>query len=892
MTAGPVAVRATARLQLHRGFTFDDATARVPYLSDLGVSHVYSSPILRARAGSTHGYNVVDPTQVSEELGGEGGLRRLVAALRAHGMGLVVDIVPNHMAVGGADNAWWLDLLAHGPRSAYAAFFDIDWKVPDAALRGKLLAPFLGRPYGEALAAGEIRLEFDAPSRRFHARYFDHVFPIAARDLAAPADGDATSVLQRHDARTPQGRAHLHRLLERQHYRLAWWQAARDEINWRRFFDLAEYAGLRVEEPAVFEAVHATTFRLHDEGLIDGVRVDHVDGLADPRGYCRRLRARLGPRAYIVVEKILAPGERMPLDWRIDGTTGYSFMNDVAALLHEPAGAQPLAALWSSLSGRTAEFAVEERAARRRIAEEALASELAAAALALHRVARASLATRDVTLGAIRRVLLEMLVRFPVYRLYADRRGLNAADRAVLQRVADEARPACRPAERYLVDILVRWLGLEAPAAAPAAERRLRLRAITRFQQLTSPLAAKAVEDTAFYRHGRLLSRNEVGADPTQFAIGVEDFHAEALRRREHFPRAMLTTATHDHKRGEDARARLAVLSERAADWAAAVAQWCELNAPLRRDAAGAGLAPAAADEYMLYQTLVGHWPPLLADDDAEGLEALAQRVAAWHLKAVREAKLRTSWTNPDPAYEDAVVAFVDALIGGEGHPRFLEQFVPLQRYLARLGRLVSLSQTLLKLACPGVPDIYRGNEDWTFELVDPDNRRPIDWEARARRLERLAASVDVDDATLPARAAEIAGSLEDDRAKLYLTWRALGARRDAPAALADGSYEPLRTSGPRGEHLVAFARRGEGAEALVVVPRLFAALCDIEHGELPLGEKVWSGTAVTAPDGSSGRVWRNALTGERVQAREGAGLPASELLASFPVALLLARTS
>lgn len=868
MTAGPVAVRATARLQLHRGFTFDDATARVPYLSDLGVSHVYSSPILRARAGSTHGYNVVDPTQVSEELGGEGGLRRLVAALRAHGMGLVVDIVPNHMAVGGADNAWWLDLLAHGPRSAYAAFFDIDWKVPDAALRGKLLAPFLGRPYGEALAAGEIRLEFDAPSRRFQARYFDHVFPIVPRDLAAPADGDATSVLQRHDARTPQGRARLHRLLERQHYRLAWWQAARDEINWRRFFDLAEYAGLRVEEPAVFEAVHATTFRLHDEGLIDGVRVDHVDGLADPRGYCRRLRARLGPRAYIVVEKILAPGERMPLDWRIDGTTGYSFMNDVAALLHEPAGAQPLAALWSSLSGRTAEFAVEERAARRRIAEEALASELAATALALHRVARASLATRDVTLGAIRRVLLEMLVRFPVYRLYADRRGLNAADRAVLQRVADEARPACRPAERYLVDILVRWLGLEAPAAAPAAERRLRLRAITRFQQLTSPLAAKAVEDTAFYRHGRLLSRNEVGADPTQFAIGVEDFHAEALRRREHFPRAMLTTATHDHKRGEDARARLAVLSERAADWAAAVAQWRELNAPLRRAADGGELAPAAADEYMLYQTLAGHWPLLLAPDDAAGLEALAQRVAAWHLKAVREAKLRTSWIEPEPEYERACREFVLGALRPGPFPRAVRDFVD---GIASAGAANGLTQALLRNTAPGVPDLYQGTVFWDFSLVDPDNRSPVDYAARE------AALAD------PAPFDALLDGWRDGRVKLRLIAAALRHRARHPGLFLDASYVPLPAEGPQAARVVAYARE-HGAHALLVVAARTAAPL-VEPAAPRIAPARWEGTVLRLPPSLARRRWRDLLG-----ARELAGaarLTLTEALAGRSVALL-----
>lgn len=862
-----VPVRATARLQLHGGFTFDDAAARVPYLRDLGISHLYASPILRARHGSRHGYDVVDPTQVSPELGGEEGLRRLVAALRAHAMGLVVDIVPNHTAVG-SENAWWLDVLAHGPRSAHAAFFDIDWKVPDAALRGKLLAPFLGRPYGEALAAGEIRLEFDASAPRFQARYFGHVFPIAPRDLHVPPPEGVAAVLQAHDPGTPAGRARLHRLLERQHYRLAWWQAARDEINWRRFFDLAEYAGLRVEEPAVFEAVHATIFRLHDAGLIDGVRVDHVDGLADPRGYCRRLRARLGPRAYIVVEKILAPGERMPRDWRVDGTTGYSFMNDVAALLHDAAGAQPLAALWSDLSGRTAEFAVEERAARRRIAEEALAAELAAAALALHRVARASLATRDVSLGAIRRVLLELLVRFPVYRLYADRRGFGEADRAVMRRVADEARPACRPAERYLVDLLARWLGGEAPATAPLAERRLRVRAITRFQQLTSPLAAKAVEDTAFYRHGRLLSRNEVGADPTQFAIGVEEFHAEALRRCAHFPRAMLTTATHDHKRGEDARARLAVLSERAADWAAAVAQWRALNASLRRAAGPGGLAPAAADEYMLYQTLVGHWPPLLAADDAAGLEALAQRVAAWHLKAIREAKLRTSWIEPDAGYEDACRAFVLGALRPGPFTRAVRAFVD---GIAPAGAAASLAQVLLRVTAPGVPDLYQGADLWDYSLVDPDNRSPVDFDRRAAALAGAAPF----DALLDA--------WRDGRVKQRLIATALRLRARHPALFLEGRYRPLAAEGPQAARVVAFTRE-HGADALLVIAARAAAPL-VEPDAPRIAPPRWDGTALRLPPPLARRRWRD-LLGDRALAG-AARLALAGALAGRSVALL-----
>jgi (1->4)-alpha-D-glucan 1-alpha-D-glucosylmutase len=861
-------VRATARLQLHRGFTFEDAAARVPYLHALGISHVYASPILRARAGSRHGYDVVDPAQVSPELGGEDGLRRLVAALRARAMGLVVDIVPNHMAVGGDDNAWWLDVLAHGPGGARAAFFDIDWKVPDPALRGKLLAPFLGRPYGEALAAGEIRLELDAAAGRFQARYFGHVFPIAPRDLPVPPAGEVAAVLRRHDPADAAGRERLHRLLERQPYRLAWWQAARDEINWRRFFDLADYAGLRIEDPAVFEAVHATIFRLHAEGVVDGVRVDHVDGLADPRAYCRRLRARLGPQAWIVVEKILAPGERMPDDWRVDGTTGYSFMNDVAALLHDAAGAAPLAGLWTRLTGRTADFAVEERKARRRIAEEALGSELAATALALHRVARASLATRDVSLAALRRVLLELLVQFPVYRLYGDRRGLGDADRAVLARACEAARPACRPQERYLVDLVARWLGLEPPARTPLAQRRLRLRAMTRFQQLTPPLAAKAVEDTAFYRHGRLLSRNEVGADPSQFSIAPARFHAEALQRRERFPRALLATATHDHKRGEDARARLAVLSEQGAAWAAAVAAWRDANAPLRRELPG-GAAPAPEDEYMLYQTLAGHWPHELDATDADGLRALAERVAAWHLKAVREAKLRTSWIQPDADYEDACRAFVLAALRPGPFTRGLRALVD---EIAVAGAANSLTQALLRVTAPGVPDLYQGTELWDFSLVDPDNRSPVEFAAREAA---LAGAAPFD---------ELLEHWRDGRVKQRLIATALRLRARAPAWFLEGRYRPLDTVGPHAPRVVAFARESGAHAVLVLAARAVAPLLEPEAPRIAPAR--WEETAVRLPAALARRRWRDALdgTGRPATAR----WPLAQAFAGRSVALLV----
>ncbi|HUR41055.1 MAG TPA: malto-oligosyltrehalose synthase [Verrucomicrobiae bacterium] len=853
MTAGPRSVRATARLQLHKDFPFAAAAERVRYFKALGVSHLYVSPILAARAGSTHGYDVIDHARINPELGGEEGLVRLVARLRDADMGLVVDIVPNHMAVGGDDNPWWLDVLALGKRSAYAGHFDIDWDVPDPMLRGKVLAPYLGLPYGQALAAGDIKLEWSERDARWQARYYAHAFPIAPGHL----EGERDAILRAHDPATEGGRATLHKLLERQHYRLAWWQAARDEINWRRFFDLADYAGLRVEETRVFEQVHATTFRLVDEGLIDGVRVDHVDGLADPRDYCRRLRARIGPDALLVVEKILAPGERMPTDWRIDGTTGYSFMNDVGALLHDPAGAAPLTSLWSALTGRSGDFEAEARRARRRIADESLGAEVAACALALHRIARTDLATRDVSLAAIRRVLIEILVHFPVYRLYADRRGRSEAEASLMAKVCTEAREQCRPAERYLVDLVDRWLGAEPPAAVrELGARRLRQRAITRFQQLTSPLAAKSVEDTAFYRHGAILSRNEVGADPAQFALGPGEFHAECVRRREAFPRALLATATHDHKRGEDARARIAVLSERAQEWGAAVERWHALGAPLRQ-----GDAPSPGDEYMLYQTLVGHWPFELSPDDAAGLAAYADRVCAWHLKAVREAKLRSSWIMPDAAYEEACASYTRALLEPKhGFTTAAHAFV---HKIASAGAANALTQTLLRLTAPGIPDLYQSTELWDFSLVDPDNRRPVDYAARESVLRGDAPLV------------ELLRDWRDGRIKQRLIATALALRARSDELFTRGEYLPLEVTGPAAGRVIAFARINGPRAALVAACRGVSDL--IEPSEPRIASSHWGNAVLVLPPRLAPKAWRDVLE-ERLTIA-GARIPVARIL-------------
>lgn len=928
--------RATVRLQLHQGFTFAQAQAQVPYFARLGISHLYVSPILVARAGSTHGYDVVDHSAVNPELGGEAGLVALVAALRAQGMGLIVDIVPNHMAVGGHDNRAWLDLLEWGRDSRFANVFDVDWDVNDPALRNKVHAPFLGKPYGEALRDGEIKLCFDGERGRFHFAYYEHHFPLApttyalllrlageplsdygrrfreavaaARSMRGDAFGQVCSaladdvasggefaasldaLLARFAGGADEALHLLHRLLERQNYRLAWWRTASDEINWRRFFDVINLAGLRIQEPAAFEVAHATLLRLYADGLVDGFRIDHIDGLADPRTYCRRLRQRLnklarerpaaapGGAPYLIVEKILGPGERLAADWEVDGTTGYAFMNEVGALLHEPSGEEPLGAMWIELSGRRGDFEAEEKAARRRIPQQLLASDFNACAHALHRVARSDPATRDWSLLAIRRVLTELLVQFPVYRTYADARGRSAADDDIMQRTVAAARSHCDPADQPLLDAISCWLGGEPPKAVAAKARQARLRAIARFQQLSSPVAAKSVEDTAFYRYGVLLSRNEVGASPGHFAMTAEEFHRQCSSRGERFPHALLATATHDHKRGEDLRARLALLSELPTRWGEAVRHWRQLNAGHKHHTA-AGDWPDAADEYMLYQMLIAAWPPLLSMEDVDGIETLRERLAGWQIKALREAKRHSSWLQPNAAYEEAAAVFLAAVLDPAKSRLFLGELYQFVQSIATAGAVNSLTQTLILLTTTGLPDLYQGTELWDFSLVDPDNRRPVDYAVRARVLDSSASWAD--------GWADAMNNWRDGQLKLRLIAAVLDLRRRHAALFAAGGYAPLDATGEAARHLFAFIRtheKGGKRSAIIVAAVRFPA--HITEPDRPLvPARHWQASALRLPAELAGYQWRNVVTGELLEVADS--LPAEQLFATATVAVL-----
>jgi (1->4)-alpha-D-glucan 1-alpha-D-glucosylmutase len=657
--------------------------------------------------------------------------------------------------------------------------------------------------------------------------------------------------------------------LEQQAYRLASWRTAADDINWRRFFDVNELGGLRVERSAVFEATHGKIFELISQGLVDGLRIDHIDGLADPRGYCRKLRRRvdtLSPERHlpIFVEKILGEGETLREDWQVDGTTGYEFMNQLSLLQHQPEGFEPLAELWTRLSERPSAFIEEARLARQQILNGSLGGDFESVAQALLQVARDDVMTRDLTLGAIRRALQELIVHFPVYRTYISARGRSAADDKVFQQAMNGARSTLSEGDWPVLDHLQKWLGGQPWRDRPVGrERKILKHACVRFQQLTSPAAAKAVEDTAFYRSAVLLSRNDVGFSTEQFSAPLADFHQVNQQRLLAFPDNLLATATHDHKRGEDTRARLAVLSECAPWYVAQVEQWRSLAAPLRDDAC----APSAGDELILYQVLVGSWP--LDLDPGASLETYQQRLWQWQQKALREAKLQSSWSAPNEAYEQAVEAFLSRLLLTEAGRPLRTAIAAAAQAIASAGALNGLAQTLLRMTVPGVPDLYQGAEFWDFSLVDPDNRRPVDFNARQQAL------------NTPPGTDQLLTHWHDGRIKQALIAQVLGLRSAQPELFRHGSYTPLEVLGQHADRVVAFSREHQGKQLVVVVPRWSHAL--LENGVQPLiPAQVWGDTRVKLPFAASTQNWKGLF-------QTGAVTPNKELLIStalgeFPV--------
>jgi (1->4)-alpha-D-glucan 1-alpha-D-glucosylmutase len=772
--------RATYRLQLNRGFTFADAEAIVPYLDELGISHAYLSPILAAQPGSTHGYDTIDHARINPELGSLDDFRRLACALLQRSMGIILDIVPNHMGVGGAGNWLWQDVLKHGPGSRYAEWFDIDWHPQRPGMDGKLLVPFLGTSYAEALATGQIRLGCDDDGFAVWA-YESQKLPIRPEDenaLLSRYDSGAAAVAALNS--TPGGGdswTNLDGLIAKQHWRLAHFSSAADEINYRRFFINSELAGLRVDRPDVFAHVHDLTFSLIEEGLVHGLRIDHIDGLLDPTGYLETLRAKTPRPIYLAVEKILAPHESLPARWPVEGTTGYEVGAQLTRLLVQDSAQAAVTACYASFVGDVTPPEEEAYLSRLRVMDNELFAELDALAKSVARVAWSASATSDLTKSGLRRALRETMAQMSVYRTYIDSQGMSQRDRrevgvaiARARRSAAQVQPACYD---FLMTLLCSGLG-------QPYDRRAADAAIGRFQQLTGPVMAKGLEDTALYRYNRLVALNEVGAHPGRFSVSIEAFHDANRRRLTRNPRTMIGTSTHDTKRGEDCRAMIAAITDEPAAWAEAVTEW---RAILQPDGAG-DVHPN--DLYLLFQLLLGGWP-LVGDPGT-----LGERLKGAVEKSLREARERSDWGVINSTYEAAVKGLVDALLINQP---FLQSFHRTRALLQQIGRRKSLIQAALKLTIPGVPDIYRGAEDWEQSFMDPDNRRPVDFAALSRRL---------------------AAHTTDTEAKLTLTQALLSMRRQDPRLFSEGTYESI-DGGPT---TLAFRRR-RGDKDLIVLADL-----------------------------------------------------------------------
>ena len=951
----------TYRLQFSRDFTFSQSTELVPYLAALGISHCYASPYLRARPGSTHGYDIIDHNKLNPEIGTDEDFERFVSVLHEHAMGQILDIVPNHMGVMGSDNAWWLDVLENGQASDYAGFFDIDWDPLKDELQGKLLVPILGDQYGTVLDNGELKLAFDRDKGEFSIFYHDHRFPVNPREyprilgrgLERPEQTQSsnredflelqsliaafshlpsrreTSPNQREE-RIRDKEIHkrrlaalcvksdeifefleqnvcalngtsgdsksfdeLHELVKVQAYRLAYWRVAADDINYRRFFDINDLAGLRMENESVFEITHRLVLNLLRQGKVDGLRIDHPDGLYDPAQYFQRLRRELrceaevaldcGP-SYVVIEKILTGEEKIPKDWPVDGTTGYDFLNLVNGLFVDPESVGKMDRIYRVFIGIRVNFDNLVYRSKKIVMHNALASELNVLANALTRIALANRHTCDFTLNSLRDALSRIVACFPVYRTYISENHVSETDQKYILEAVECAKRQSPGSDPSVFDFVQDALLLTKAETQGKIYRDAVIRFAMKAQQFTSAVMAKGLEDTSFYRYHRLDSLNEVGGDPRRFGESVEGFHANMAERAKSWPRSMLETSSHDTKRSEDVRARINVLSEVPARWGKALRQWRELNHGKKRLVDDV-LAPSRNDEYLLYQTLVGAWPleEKLATDSC-----FRNRIKAYMLKAVREAKEKSSWANPNTSYETAVTAFVDEILcPGEGDNEFVKSFAAFSRSTARVGMFNSLSQTLLKLTCPGVPDIYQGNELWDLSLVDPDNRRPVDYSKRRKVLQEMQTWPESAEHLKP-YVRELTSHMSDGRIKMYLTWKALNLRKRRPELFLKGNYLSLNVQGPKAKHLLAFTRRYGNSELIVAVPRLCAKLFSGD-GESSVIQDWWKETYVELLPSPERRTYRNVFTGEQVileSSGQASRLQANVLFADFPLAL------
>jgi (1->4)-alpha-D-glucan 1-alpha-D-glucosylmutase len=885
----------TYRIQFRGGMTLPRAAALAPYLAQLGVSHVYASPLFTATPGSTHGYDVADFGEIDPVIGGMAGFEEMAEALQRNGLGLIVDFVPNHMGAS-PHNPWWRDILEWGAASHYSEHFDIAWAAR------KLVIPVLGQPYGQALADGLFGLELDERDGGLSFTYYDNRLPltppsyarvlarieqepfpelarrfaVAQPETAAPAkeelgqlarDPAVRPLIDAAIAASIADQAALHEIHEAQVWRASYWRAAREGLTYRRFFEIADLVGVRVERPRVFEDVHKLLRELVEKGSIQGVRLDHIDGLADPKTYLNRLQEAIGGEDpfYLLVEKILGPGEVLRPSWPVAGTTGYEFAQALSGLFVDPASAPAMTQAYEAFLGGPVDYTTMVRETKRRILTRNLAGELEFLRDLAKTLAERDPTTRDYGPDSLRRAILEFAAALPIYRTYVNVEGPDETDLAIIAAAVKTVKAEREVEDEGAIAFVARMLRLDFPD--PEMQGAALVFA-ARFQQTTGPVMAKALEDTVFYRYNRLIALNEVGGEPDHYGAPLDSFHHAMRARLAEQPWGLSATATHDTKRGEDARARLYGVSEMPQDWRVAVDHWSGMLARLRTELDGARI-PEPEFEWLFYQSLAGVWPADMAGDEA-ALQALADRMDAYMIKVVREAKLRTSWTAPVKAYEDAVSAFV---CGALADRQFLKSFRRRAAPLWTGGVITSLSQLAVKLAAPGVPDIYQGTEFWDLSLVDPDNRREVDFDARQ------AALAGIDQAAPD----ELLRDWRSGRAKMRLLKAGLALRRDHPELFGAGDYVPLEIEGEAAGHLVAFTRHHAGHWAILVATRLPLVLLD---GDLPLVDaSAWGDTRILLPEEARDTAFRDVLFG--AEAAPAPSLEARQLLAAFPVALL-----
>jgi (1->4)-alpha-D-glucan 1-alpha-D-glucosylmutase len=924
---------ATYRIQFNPAFGFDAANKIVEYIAELGISDLYASPIFKARAGSTHGYDIVDPTLLNPELGSQEDFEDLVQKLKQHNMGWLQDIVPNHMAYD-TQNKYLMDVLEHGPDSTYVDYFDISWNSPFSSSTEPILAPLLGNFYGACLENGEIQLQYDESG--LSVNYYNLKLPIKIESYAnfltqnlgklaknlgrkhptfvrllgilysvrnIPSE---VTIQQRRDQADfvkgllwelytdnsevkgfidenlqlfngepgrPESFNLLDNLLSEQFYRLSYWKVGAEEINYRRFFTVNELISVKVEELKVFNNFHSLIAQLVEEGKFTGLRIDHIDGLYDPRQYLERLKEKTGD-TYIIVEKILHLGEKLPKNWAIQGTSGYDYLNYVNGLFCKSENQDKFTQIYWDITGSRTPY--EEMIAEKKhlILERNLAGDIENLTLLLKKIAGMYRHGNDFTINGLKRALAELLSRFPVYRTYINQDGISEWDRAYIEAVIEDT-TAYMPLLQNELNFIKKLLLLEYEDYLTQAEKDQWLYFVMRLQQYTGPLMAKGVEDTALYVYNRFLSLNEVGGDASHFGVRDLEFHEFNQQQQNDWPHTMNTTSTHDTKRGEDVRARLNVLSEIPDEWQIQVRTWSELNRPYKKSIKRLTM-PDRNDEYLFYQTLVGAFPFFESEYDS-----FVERVKDYVLKAIREAKVYTAWLRQNSTYENAFMDFVSAVLEPSDDNIFLQEFLRFHKMVAHYGIFNSLSQTLLRITSPGVPDLYQGTELWDFSLVDPDNRRPVDFEKRQSYLKAIKEQAQTDIIKL---VSELLATKEDARIKLFLVYQALKARTQYIDVFQVGNYTPLEVSGKFKEHVIAFARSKGDRTIVTIAPRFFTTL--IQHGECPLGKHVWDDTYLHLPLESSS--WKDAITEQVIHAN--GKLLIGEALKCFPVSLLVSH--